>query len=79
MDTHPISVSGLSKTYRIPVREPGLSAALKSVVRRRTEEVEAVRPLSLMPEMGAIGRHSPAFPLDGRLPGRAAVGPSFSC
>ena len=42
-DPHPIAITGLSKTYRIPVRDPGLLSALKSVVRRRTEEVKAVK------------------------------------
>ena len=46
MDQDPIHITGLSKTYRIPVREPGLLSALKSVVRRRTEAVEAVKGIS---------------------------------
>ncbi len=52
--SNPISVRDLSKTYRIPVRDPGLSAALKSVVRRRTEEVEAVKEISFEVASGEI-------------------------
>jgi ABC-2 type transport system ATP-binding protein len=54
VDSHPISVQDLSKTYRIPVRDPGLRAALKSVVRRRTEEVEAVKEISFEVTSGEI-------------------------
>ncbi len=41
----------LTKTYRVPVRKPGLRAALRSLVRREHRVVEAVRGLSL--EVGA--------------------------
>jgi ABC-2 type transport system ATP-binding protein len=41
-----IRSSDLSMTYRAPVREPGLRAALGSLVRRRYREVEAVRSVS---------------------------------
>ncbi len=54
VDSSPISVRNLSKNYRIPVRDPGLSAALKSVVRRRTEEVEAVKEISFEVASGEI-------------------------
>ncbi len=54
VDPSPISVRDLSKTYRIPVRDPGLSAALKSIVRRRTEEVEAVKEISFEVASGEI-------------------------
>ena len=54
MDQDPIHITGLSKTYRIPVREPGLLSALKSVVHRRTEEVEAVKEISFDVAAGEI-------------------------
>lgn len=37
-----ITVADLSKTYVVPVREPGLRAAVRSLIRRRTQEVRAV-------------------------------------
>jgi ABC-2 type transport system ATP-binding protein len=39
---HAVRVRGLSKTYRVPVREAGLRAALRSLVQRQTRSVEAV-------------------------------------
>lgn len=44
--TPAISVRGLTMTYRVPVREAGLRAALTSLVHRRYREVEAVRAVS---------------------------------
>jgi ABC-2 type transport system ATP-binding protein len=41
-----ITVSNLSKTYSVPERAPGLGAALKSLVRRSSREVEAVQGIS---------------------------------
>ena len=41
-----IVVCNLSKTYRVPEREPGLAASLKSLVRRTYRDVEAVRDAS---------------------------------
>jgi ABC-2 type transport system ATP-binding protein len=49
-----IRCEGLSKTYRVPVREPGLAAALRSLVRRRTRDVDAVRDVSFGIEPGEI-------------------------
>jgi ABC-2 type transport system ATP-binding protein len=46
MGSEHIQVENLSKTYRVPVREPGLQAALTSLVRRRHSEVPAVREVS---------------------------------
>lgn len=46
-DTNPaITVRDLRKTYVVPEREAGLKAALTSLVRRKTREVEAVRDIS---------------------------------
>jgi len=42
----PITVHNLSKTYRVPEREPGLAASLRSLVRRTYSDVEAVREIS---------------------------------
>jgi ABC-2 type transport system ATP-binding protein len=41
-----IDVRGLTKTYRVHKRAPGVAAALRSVLRRRYEEVKAVEDLS---------------------------------
>ena len=46
MGTAPaIDVRQLSKTYDVPVREGGLAAALKSLVRRETRQVDAVKSI----------------------------------
>jgi ABC-2 type transport system ATP-binding protein len=42
-----VQVRGLSKTYAVPVREPGVRAALRSLVRRETRPVHAVREIAL--------------------------------
>ena len=52
--TPAIDVRELSKTYAVPVREAGLSAALRSLVRRRTRLVEAVREISFSVSPGEI-------------------------
>jgi len=49
-----IVVCNLSKTYRIPEREPGLAASLRSLVRRRYREVKAVRDISFTVEAGEV-------------------------
>ncbi len=49
-----IVVENLSKTYRVPEREPGLGAALKSLFRRKHREVEAVRDISFIVETGEV-------------------------
>ncbi len=41
-----IEVRDLTKTYRVPEREPGLAAALKGLVRRTYREVTAVRGIT---------------------------------
>ena len=54
-DTAPAILSeALSKTYRVPIREPGLAAAFKSLIRRRTRDVEAVKDVSFQIEPGEI-------------------------
>ncbi len=49
-----IVVRNLSKTYRVPEREPGLAASLKSMVRRTYRDVEAVRDVSFSVAAGEM-------------------------
>jgi ABC-2 type transport system ATP-binding protein len=49
-----IIVHHLSKTYRVPEREPGLVASLKSMVRRTYRDVEAVRDISFTVKGGEM-------------------------
>ena len=49
-----ISLDHLSKTYRVPVRPAGLAASLKSLFRRKYDEVPAVRDISFRIEAGEI-------------------------
>lgn len=49
-----IVVSNLSKTYRVPEREPGLGAALKSLAHRTYRDVEAVRDINFTVEAGEM-------------------------
>jgi ABC-2 type transport system ATP-binding protein len=47
-----ISVQSLTKTYRVPEREPGLRAALRGLVHRTYRDVEAVRNITFHIEAG---------------------------
>lgn len=49
-----ISVHGLSKTYRVPVRTEGLRASLKSLVQRTYDDVHAVQNVSFEIQPGEI-------------------------
>jgi ABC-2 type transport system ATP-binding protein len=49
-----IRVHDLRKTFRVPVRQGGLGAALRSLVRREHREVEAVAGVSFTIEPGEI-------------------------
>ena len=49
-----IVVRDLSKTYRVPEREPGLAASLRSLVKRTYRDVEAVRDVSFTVEPGEM-------------------------
>jgi ABC-2 type transport system ATP-binding protein len=49
-----IVVQNLSKTYRVPEREPGLGAALRSLARRSYREVEAVCDITFTVEPGEV-------------------------
>ncbi len=49
-----ISVNNLSKTYRVPQREAGLKAALRSLTRPSFQEVPAVRSINFSIQPGEI-------------------------
>src|SRR5436309_16052032 len=49
-----IEVHGLSKTYRVFQKEPGLRGALRSLFRRRYKEVHAVADVSFVIEPGEM-------------------------
>jgi len=49
-----IEVEGLSKTYRVAAKQPGLAGTLRHFVRRRSREVAAVRGLSFAIEPGEM-------------------------
>ena len=50
----PIVVAGLSKTYQVPEREGGFGAAVRSFVRRRYRDVQAVQQVSFTIGAGEI-------------------------
>jgi len=53
--THPqILVEDLSKTYRVPVRPEGLGASLRSLLKRRYDQVEAVCAVSFTVQPGEM-------------------------
>jgi ABC-2 type transport system ATP-binding protein len=54
MQDRTVSVDHLSMTYRAPVREPGLGAAMRSFVRREFREVRAVRDVSFNIKEGEL-------------------------
>ena len=49
-----IAVVDLSKTFRVPVREGGLRASVRSLVRRETRDVEAVAGISFTIDHGEV-------------------------
>jgi len=49
-----ITVTNLRKVYTVPEREAGIAAALRSVVRRRTRQVEAVAGISFAVEPAEV-------------------------
>ncbi|HSM23743.1 MAG TPA: ATP-binding cassette domain-containing protein [Anaerolineaceae bacterium] len=49
-----ISVNNISKTYRVPQREPGLQAALRSLISPSFQEVPAVKSISFSIQPGEI-------------------------
>jgi ABC-2 type transport system ATP-binding protein len=52
--TSVIHVDDLRKTFKVPVRDPGLHAAVRSLVRRKTREVHAVDGISFDIEPGEV-------------------------
>ena len=54
MPTPSITVSGLCKTYEVPVREGGLRSAIKSLVRKKTRLVDAVKDISFVVHSGEM-------------------------
>ena len=50
----PMQVDTLRKVYRVPVREAGVGAALRSMVRRETREIVAVDNISFRVEAGEV-------------------------
>ena len=49
-----ISVDGLSKCYRVAVKQPGLAGTLRHFIRRRTRDVMAVQDVSFAIEPGEM-------------------------
>ena len=49
-----VQVSNLSKVFKVPVREPGLRAGLRSLVRREFRDVEAVKRVTFEITEGEI-------------------------
>jgi ABC-2 type transport system ATP-binding protein len=49
-----IEVEGLSKTYRVVQKEPGLRGSLRALLRRRYKEVHAVADVSFTIEPGEM-------------------------
>lgn len=49
-----ITVRNLSKTYRVPQRQPGLAAAIKSLARHTYQDVPAVRDITFSVEAGEM-------------------------
>jgi ABC-2 type transport system ATP-binding protein len=53
--SHPVvHVSELTKIFKVPERDPGLRAAAKSLIRRKTREVHAVEAISFDIEPGEV-------------------------
>ena len=51
---HAVHVDGLRKVFRVPVREPGLAASIKSLVRREHRDVVAVDDVGFSIASGEI-------------------------
>lgn len=49
-----IHADGLSRTFQVPVRDPGLRSSLRSMVRRTTRAVHAVQDVSFTIERGEV-------------------------
>lgn len=53
-DMPAVSVDSLTKTFRVPVRESGLAASVKSLFKREFRQVEAVKSVNFSIEPGEI-------------------------
>jgi len=49
-----VVASGLRKTFRVAAKQPGLAGTLRHLVRRRWQEIEAVREVSFRIEPGEV-------------------------
>ncbi len=49
-----VSTRALTKTYRVPVREAGLAASIRSIFRREFREIEAVKAIDFSIEPGEV-------------------------
>ncbi len=49
-----VHVSELTKVFNVPEREPGLRAAAKALVRRKTRDVHAVEAISFDIQPGEV-------------------------
>ncbi len=49
-----VEISRLRKTYSVPVREPGMMASLRSLVKRTTRDIHAVDDLSIVVNSGEV-------------------------
>jgi ABC-2 type transport system ATP-binding protein len=54
LNPHAIQIQDLSKTYRVPERDEGLSASLKALVRKKYTDVKAVRAISFTVQPGEM-------------------------
>ncbi|MEA4909451.1 MAG: ATP-binding cassette domain-containing protein [Anaerolineaceae bacterium] len=54
MNENIVCVEGLTKTFRVPVREEGLGSAVKSLFQRRYEDVHAVRSVEFSIRAGEM-------------------------
>jgi ABC-2 type transport system ATP-binding protein len=51
---YPMRVDNLRKVYRVPVREAGVGAALRSMIKRETKDIVAVEGISFHVEPGEV-------------------------
>ena len=54
MSEHAVVVDGLEKVFDVPERDPGLVAATKGLLKRKTREVRAVDAISFTVDQGEV-------------------------